>query len=75
MRLRASLLHAVLNAKCILAMTATATSRTLHAVMHALEIPAANLIQKAQLRDNLQLLVSLSKNRQVWICFLSYNIT
>lgn len=63
MRLRASLLHAMLNAKCILAMTATATSRTLHAVMHALEIPAANLIQKAQLRDNLQLLVSLSKNR------------
>lgn len=65
MRLRASLLKAKLNADCILAMTATATTTTLHAVMSALEIPSTNLIQKAQLRNNFQLSVSLSRNRQV----------
>ena len=70
MRLRASLLRDKLNARSILAMTATATSRTLHAVMHALEIPTSNLIQAAQLRSNLQLSVSLSKNRQGWLCSL-----
>ncbi|XVF02709.1 hypothetical protein REPUB_Repub04eG0197700 [Reevesia pubescens] len=63
MRLRASLLRAKLNVECILAMTATATTATLHSVMSALEIPSTNLIQKAQLRDNLQLSVSLSGNR------------
>nr|XP_048318330.1 ATP-dependent DNA helicase Q-like 5 isoform X1 [Ziziphus jujuba var. spinosa] len=63
MRLRASLLKAKLNADCILAMTATATTTTLHAVMSALEIPSTNLIQKAQLRNNFQLSVSLSRNR------------
>lgn len=66
MRLRASLLRARLNVECILAMTATATTTTLRDVMSALEIPLSNLIQKAQLRDNLQLSVSLSgNNRQV----------
>ncbi|KAH9708363.1 ATP-dependent DNA helicase q4 [Citrus sinensis] len=60
MRLRASLLRARLNVECILAMTATATTTTLRDVMSALEIPLSNLIQKAQLRDNLQLSVSLS---------------
>ncbi|EOY00836.1 DEAD/DEAH box RNA helicase family protein isoform 3 [Theobroma cacao] len=63
MRLRASLLRAELNVECILAMTATATTTTLHSVMSALEIPSTNLIQKAQLRDNLRLSVSLSGNR------------
>lgn len=63
MRLRASLLRARLNVGCILAMTATATTTTLNAVMSALEIPSTNLIQKAHLRDNLQLSVSLSANR------------
>ncbi|XP_022776263.1 ATP-dependent DNA helicase Q-like 5 [Durio zibethinus] len=63
MRLRASLLRAKLNVECILAMTATATTTTLHSVMSALEIPSTNLIQNAQLRDNLQLSVSLSGNR------------
>ncbi|GAV85456.1 DEAD domain-containing protein/Helicase_C domain-containing protein, partial [Cephalotus follicularis] len=65
MRLRASLLHSRLNFKGILAMTATATTTTLKAVMSALDIPLTNLIQKAQLRDNLQLSVSLSGNRHV----------
>ena len=65
MRLRASLLRAKLNVECILAMTATATTTALHSVMSALEIPSTNLIQKAQLRDNLWLSVSLSGNRQV----------
>lgn len=68
MRLRASLLQARLNVECVLAMTATATTTTLHDVMSALEIPTGNLIQKAQLRDNLQLSVSLSgNNRQVML--------
>ncbi|XP_041010352.1 ATP-dependent DNA helicase Q-like 5 isoform X2 [Juglans microcarpa x Juglans regia] len=62
-RLRASMLRASLNVKCILAMTATATITTLHDVMFALAIPQTNIIQKAQLRDNLQLSVSLSGNR------------
>lgn len=63
MRLRASLLCGKLNAGCILAMTATATTKTLHDVMHALEITPTNLIQSAQLRDNLHLSVSVSGNR------------
>ncbi|KAL9225578.1 hypothetical protein vseg_001483 [Gypsophila vaccaria] len=62
MRLRASVLRDKLNAQCILAMTATATRKTLDAVMHALDIPSNNLVKTAQLRDNLQLSVSLSGN-------------
>ncbi|XP_010549284.1 PREDICTED: ATP-dependent DNA helicase Q-like 5 [Tarenaya hassleriana] len=60
MRLKASLLHSELNAQCILAMTATATTKTLQAMMSMLEIPSTNLIQKLQVRENLQLSVSLS---------------
>ncbi|KAK6160357.1 hypothetical protein DH2020_003738 [Rehmannia glutinosa] len=63
MRLRASLLRGRLNAGCILAMTATATNRTLCDVMRALEIPPTNLIQSTKLRDNLHLSVSISANR------------
>ncbi|XP_073145209.1 ATP-dependent DNA helicase Q-like 5 isoform X2 [Henckelia pumila] len=63
MRLRGSLLHGRLNAGCILAMTATATTRTLHDVMHALEIPATNLIKSDNLRENLHLSISMSGNR------------
>ncbi|KAJ6981357.1 hypothetical protein NC653_024686 [Populus alba x Populus x berolinensis] len=55
MRLRASLLCTRLNIGCILAMTATATTTTLNAIMSALEIPSTNLIQNAKLRDNMQL--------------------
>ncbi|XLR27815.1 hypothetical protein S83_055715, partial [Arachis hypogaea] len=62
MRLRASLLRKRLNIGTILAMTATATNTTLDAIMSALDIPCTNLIQKAQLRDNFHLLVSLLKN-------------
>lgn len=65
MRLRASLLRGKLSAGCILAMTATATTKTLCDVMHALEIPAANLVHSAKVRDNLHLSVSLSGNRYV----------
>ncbi|GAU30245.1 hypothetical protein TSUD_67970 [Trifolium subterraneum] len=64
MRLRASLLHKSLNVGSVLAMTATATTTTLDAVMSALDIPYTNLIQNAHLRDNLRLSVSLIKNRQ-----------
>ncbi|XP_050372135.1 ATP-dependent DNA helicase Q-like 5 [Argentina anserina] len=63
MRLRASMLRAKLNVNCILAMTATATATTLSSVMSALEIPPTSLIQKANVRDNLQLSVSSSENR------------
>ncbi|KAL5552500.1 hypothetical protein UlMin_039901 [Ulmus minor] len=63
MRLRASLLKAKLNVDCFLAMTATATTTTLNAVMSALEIPSSNLIKKSQLRENFQLSVTLSRNR------------
>lgn len=68
MRLRASLLHARLHAECIIAMTATATTKTLHDVMSALEIPDSNLIHVAKLRENLQLSVSMNgmnSNRRV----------
>ncbi|KVH97843.1 Actin-binding FH2 [Cynara cardunculus var. scolymus] len=67
MRLRASLLRSSLGVECILAMTATATTKTMHDVMCSLEIPPSNLVQAAQIRDNLQLSVSLSGNRQVKI--------
>ncbi|KAJ9563892.1 hypothetical protein OSB04_009052 [Centaurea solstitialis] len=65
MRLRASLLRSSLGVECILAMTATATTKTMHDVMCSLEIPPTNLVQAAQIRDNLQLSVSLSGHRQV----------
>ncbi|KAK7399982.1 hypothetical protein VNO78_11180 [Psophocarpus tetragonolobus] len=63
MRLRASLLHKTLKVRCVLAMTATATTTTLDAIMSALDIPSTNLIQKAQLRENFHLSVSLVRNR------------
>ncbi|XP_020246130.1 ATP-dependent DNA helicase Q-like 5 [Asparagus officinalis] len=63
LRLRASLLRLKLNVQCFLAMTATATNRTLHDIMHALEIPESNLIQACKIRENLQHFVTLSGNR------------
>ncbi|KAL5717723.1 DNA helicase [Ranunculus cassubicifolius] len=63
LRLRASLLRDTLNVQCILAMTATATTKTLQAVMSALDIPQTNLIQKCQIRENLRLSVSFSGDR------------
>ncbi|MFS8029125.1 putative DNA helicase [Helianthus anomalus] len=56
MRLRASLLRSSLGVGCILAMTATATTKTMHDVMRSLEIPPTNLVQAAQVRDNLQVI-------------------
>ncbi|PKA57799.1 ATP-dependent DNA helicase Q-like 5 [Apostasia shenzhenica] len=55
LRLRASEFRSLLNVQCFLAMTATATIRTLHDIMAALEIPNKNLIQAFQIRENLQL--------------------
>ncbi|XP_022945198.1 ATP-dependent DNA helicase Q-like 5 isoform X1 [Cucurbita moschata] len=63
MRLRASLLRAQLNINCILAMTATATTSTMQAIMTSLEIPSDNLVLKTTVRTNLQLSVSMSTNR------------
>ncbi|KAJ8439171.1 hypothetical protein Cgig2_027097 [Carnegiea gigantea] len=65
MRLRASVLREKLNAQCILAMTATATRKTLHAIMCALDIPSDNLVQTVPLRENLQLAVSSSGNNKM----------
>ncbi|KAI3744766.1 hypothetical protein L1987_57857 [Smallanthus sonchifolius] len=59
MRLRAPLLRSSLGASCILAMTATATTKTMHDVMCFLEIPPTNLVKAAQIRDNLQLMKDL----------------
>ncbi|CAL5395990.1 unnamed protein product [Camellia sinensis] len=59
MRLRASLLRDMLNVQCILAMTATATTKTLNDVMCALEISPTNLIKASHLRDNLQIMKDL----------------
>ncbi|XP_058093903.1 ATP-dependent DNA helicase Q-like 5 isoform X2 [Magnolia sinica] len=63
LRLRASLLRTKLNVECFLAMTATATTKTMHAIVCALEIPSTNIIQTSQIRENLQLNVTLSGNR------------
>ncbi|XP_072955361.1 ATP-dependent DNA helicase Q-like 5 [Typha angustifolia] len=63
LRLRASLLRRRLNIQCVLAMTATATAQTLQDIMNALEIPPTNLIRTCQIRENLQLSISLSNNR------------
>ncbi|KAK9117479.1 hypothetical protein Sjap_016426 [Stephania japonica] len=75
LRLRASLLQTKLKVECFLAMTATATSRTLHAIMCALDIPLQNLIQTTQIRENLQLSVTLSGNRQVHFLIIPYLLT
>ncbi|KAL5991138.1 hypothetical protein ACLOJK_012044 [Asimina triloba] len=64
MRLRSSLVRSNLNVRCFLAMTATATTKTLQTIVCALEIPSANIIQISQVRGNLQLNVTLSGNRQ-----------
>ncbi|TVU15483.1 hypothetical protein EJB05_39006, partial [Eragrostis curvula] len=63
LRLRASLLRRKLNVQCILAMTATATVQTLEEIVNALEIPSENLIKTSQVRENLQLCISMSDNR------------
>ncbi|XP_009406398.2 ATP-dependent DNA helicase Q-like 5 [Musa acuminata AAA Group] len=63
LRLRASILQRKLGVQCILAMTATATTQTFHDIMCALEIPHANVIKMCQVRENLQLFVTLSENR------------
>ncbi|KAH0465923.1 hypothetical protein IEQ34_006026 [Dendrobium chrysotoxum] len=63
LRLRASLLRTALNVQCFLAMTATATTQTLHDIMGALEIPSTSLINTRQIRENLQLFITSSDNR------------
>ncbi|AQK44368.1 ATP-dependent DNA helicase Q-like 5 [Zea mays] len=63
LRLRASLLRRKLNVQSILAMTATATTQTLEEIVTVLEIPSDNLIKTSQIRDNLQLFISMSNNR------------
>lgn len=50
MRLRASLLRATLGIECILAMTATAMTKTLNDVMCSLEIPPTAFAQTTQIQ-------------------------
>jgi ATP-dependent DNA helicase Q4 len=63
LRLRASLLRRKLNVQCVFAMTATATIQTVEEIVNALEIPYDNLIKTSQIRENLQLSISMSDNR------------
>lgn len=63
LRLRASLLGSLLNVQCFLAMTATATTQTLHDIMGALEIPSTNLLKTCKIRENLQLFITSNDNR------------
>ncbi|ERN13658.1 ATP-dependent DNA helicase Q-like 5 isoform X1 [Amborella trichopoda] len=63
LRLRASILRSKLNVECILAMTATATVRTLRSITDSLDISPINLIQASHVRENLQLSVTFSGNR------------
>ncbi|KAG0489297.1 hypothetical protein HPP92_008108 [Vanilla planifolia] len=70
LRLRASLFCSILNVRCFLAMTATATTQTLHDIMSALEVPSKNLIQNCQIRENLQHFVTFSADRLKDLLFL-----
>ncbi|WOL14351.1 ATP-dependent DNA helicase Q-like 5 [Canna indica] len=64
LRLKTSILRTKLTVQCILAMTATATTKTFHDIMCSLEIQQRNLIRVCHVRDNLQLFVTWSENRQ-----------
>ncbi|XP_042394821.1 ATP-dependent DNA helicase Q-like 5 [Zingiber officinale] len=63
LRLKSSILRRKLSVQCILAMTATATVQTFHDITCALEIQPSNRIKICQVRENLQLFVTLSENR------------
>ncbi|KAL8150094.1 hypothetical protein V2J09_019902 [Rumex salicifolius] len=63
MRMRKSILSNKLKVGCILAMTATPTTKTLQFIMSCLDIPLSNLIKTAHVRTNLQLSVSMSGNK------------
>ncbi|KAI5058341.1 hypothetical protein GOP47_0026511 [Adiantum capillus-veneris] len=52
-----------LNIKCVLALTATATRRTLDSILQTLSIAPANLMQLSILRNNLIYMASSSNNR------------
>lgn len=52
-----------LKVQCVLAMTATATKKTLQSILHSLEISPSDVVQVSHLRENLQLSFSFSDNR------------
>eukprot|EP00898_Chlorokybus_atmophyticus_P007538 jgi/Chlat1/7786/Chrsp66S07247 len=52
-----------IQARCVLALTATATKLTVDAVMSTLGVPSDNIIQEEPVRNNLHLSVSHSKER------------
>ncbi|MCO5599738.1 hypothetical protein L7F22_053844 [Adiantum nelumboides] len=57
------ILRQKLNIPCVLALTATATRRTLNSILEALSIAPANLMQLPIIRKNLIYTASLSHNR------------
>ncbi|CAA6660078.1 unnamed protein product [Spirodela intermedia] len=63
LRLRSSLFKTKLSVDCVLAMTATATTQTLDDIMRSLDIKPCNLIQTSNMRENLELHVTMSGNR------------
>lgn len=52
-----------LKVRCVLAMTATATKKTLQSILHSLEISPRDVVQVSHMRENLQLSFSFSQNR------------
>ncbi|CAA7396392.1 unnamed protein product [Spirodela intermedia] len=63
LRLRSSLFKTKLSVDCVLAMTATSTTQTLDDIMRSLDIKPCNLIQTCNMRENLELHVTMSGNR------------
>ncbi|KAH9301583.1 hypothetical protein KI387_013166, partial [Taxus chinensis] len=58
-----TILRKRLRVQCVLAMTATATKKTLQSILHNLEIPLNDVVQESYTRENLKLSVSLTENR------------
>jgi ATP-dependent DNA helicase Q4 len=54
-----------MRAKCVLALTATATKETECAILSALSIPASGVIKSTHVRQNLHLTVSRPSHRHV----------
>lgn len=52
-----------LKVQCVLAMTATATKKTLQSILHSLEISPGDVVQVSHMRENLQLSFSFTENR------------
>ncbi|XP_057852289.1 ATP-dependent DNA helicase Q-like 5 isoform X1 [Cryptomeria japonica] len=58
-----TILRKRLAVQCVLAMTATATKKTLKSILHSLEIAASDVVQVSYMRENLKCSVSLTENK------------